>query len=594
MIFNKTTRPSKITIQMIVISLLLFGVISAFKLNYSLFPVIKNPALSIVVEFPGADSETVENTITIPLENKISAIGGITEIRSQSEKGKSLIRLDFESNTDLSFKTLEIKERIENVVANFPKEVRKPRILNFDPNEMPIVVMSLKVPDPQAMGDLRVYADTVIKKLIEGIEGVSKVTISGGKVKEILISFDIQKLNTYNITLAEIHSAIHFNNRSLTLASVEEKGGLYQVRLKGKFKTIGELTQLPITSLSLGKTVTLGDVSTVKSSYRDDDNSYRVNGNENIGIYIYKKHNANILQISSEIDKSVASLNAKNSGIEKIFDQAENIKDTYLNISAVLFVTFIILFLFFKIKKYEKPLRLISFLLLQSVLIILIFSFIHFLLKIDFDLLSVLSFYLSFIIWTTLYYKIGGQETQRGRNLFFLILLSLPLLFLPTMLLNPLMAANLIRVSLLSAIGTLCVQLSFKYAAVLKDKDSVRLEEIKTIPETNPYRISDTEKKQKTDWKPLLFSLVIIFFSSIMFLRANKEVYFNIEDDRVYGYIELPSDSSFSYTNNIIQNIEAKLLKNTDVKDVISQIDPGHAFLIINYHKNFLFKKDII
>lgn len=84
---NENRLPSKITTQMIIGAVLLFGVISAFMLNYSLFPVVKNPALSIVVDYPGTDAETVENTITIPLENQVSTIGGISEIRSTSEKG---------------------------------------------------------------------------------------------------------------------------------------------------------------------------------------------------------------------------------------------------------------------------------------------------------------------------------------------------------------------------------------------------------------------------------------------------------------------------------------------------------------------------
>ncbi|WP_423251375.1 efflux RND transporter permease subunit, partial [Leptospira interrogans] len=264
-------------------------------LNYSLFPVVKNPALSIVVDYPGTDAETVENTITIPLENQVSTIGGISEIRSTSEKGKSLIRLDFENDTNIDVKTLEIKERIETIINTFPKEVRKPRVLNFDPNEMPIAVISLNATDSRSLGELRAFADSIVKKDIEGINGVSKVIVSGGKIKEILISFDIRKLNSYNIRLADINEAIYFNNRTSTIASVEEKGGLYQVRLKGKFSKLDDLVDLPISSPDIGKSITLGNVANIQNSYRDEDSTYRVNGNQNIGIYVYKKYDANIL-----------------------------------------------------------------------------------------------------------------------------------------------------------------------------------------------------------------------------------------------------------------------------------------------------------
>lgn len=70
-------------------------------------------------------------------------------------------------------------------------------------------------------------------------------------------------------------------------------------------------------------------------------------------------------------------------------------------------------------------------------------------------------------------------------------------------------------------------------------------------------------------------------------IQSSKEVYFNIEDDRIYGYVELPADSNFEYTDEIVQKIESKLVANPNVKDVISQVEPSHAFLIINYHKSF-------
>ncbi|MCG6167172.1 efflux RND transporter permease subunit [Leptospira sp. FAT2] len=599
---NSIQYPSKITIQMLVSALMLFGIISVFLVNFSLFPIIKNPALSIVVEYPGADSDTVEKTITIPLEDQISTIGGITEIRSQSEKGKALIRLDFESRTNLDLKTLEIKEKIESTVGRFPKDVRKPKVLNFDPTEMPIAVVSLKVTDPKSMGELRTYADTVLKKTLEAIEGISKVTVSGGKVKEILISFDMQKLNVYNLSLTDLYNAIHFNNLSSTVASIEEKNGLYQVRLRGKFSTIEDLVDLPITSLDMGKIVRLGDLAKIESSYRDEDNAYRVNGNENIGVYVYKKHDANILQISSDIKNAAKKINEQDRQIEIIFNQAENIKSAYINAVSIVLLTVIFFFVSIRRQLGEQAVGIFATTIFQLIFIFLIFVFVHFVFKIDFDLLSILSIYLSFAFWTLLYSKLKELEFNKTtqRSLFLFLLLSFPCLFIPTIILNPTIGTNLLRLSLLTSLGVFFLYLSYQYIkSPSKNSEDHNTIEFKTIPvkrtrKNNEEDNSKTRLGQNKNVTLLLAFLLAVLTAAILYIRSPKEVYFNIEDDRIYGYIELPSDSSFSYTDKIVRNIESKLIENRKTKDVISQIESGHAFLIINYDKNIFFKENII
>ncbi|TGL79167.1 efflux RND transporter permease subunit [Leptospira yasudae] len=587
---------------MLVAALTLLGIISAFMLNYSIFPIIKNPALSIIVDYPTADAETVENTITIPLEDRISAIGGITEIRSHSEKGKSLIRLDFENNANIDLKTLEIKERIEGTVASFPREVRKPKVLNFDPSEMPIIVISLKVPNRESMGELRVYADTILKKTYEGIEGVSKVTVSGGKLKEILISFDVQKLNAYNLSLTDLHSAIHFNNLSSTVASVEEKGGVYQVRLKGKFSTLKDLTELPITSLELGKTVTLGDIAKISTAYREEDNAYRVNQGENIGLYIYKKHNANLLQVSSDIKNAIDKLNEPDRQTDILFNQADNVRNAYLNVLFIVFITLISLLILLHRKIGRRANALMVIVLFQLLFLFFLYAFIHFIFRIDFDLLSILSIYLSFAIWIFLNETIRAvyDDAKTRINVILFASIGIPLLFLPTSVINSTVAVNLMRLAFLTSFGILINQISYQYIVSNTDVlQNQNVAEITTIPEAfkRVKKIQEnihSEVDLRKSLRLLLLFILTVSTATILYVRSQKEVYFNVEDDRIYGYIELPSDSSFSYTDQIVRNIESKLLKNPKVKDVISQVDPGHAFLIINYHKNWILKDNII
>lgn len=219
---QKILESRPVSTGMFLFGLILFGAISYVKNPISLFPNTTYPGLTVSIEYPGADVKDLEEMITIPIEESISGVGGIEEIYSFTERGKTEINVEFEKESNLEFKSLEVRERIDIVAGNFPREVHKPFIYSYDPDNRPTMILTLKSETFDFI-ELRTIADNEVKRYLENIEGISKISVTGGKVREVLVSCDMQKLRAYGLDLSEIQRSIRENNTTSAVANLKNK-----------------------------------------------------------------------------------------------------------------------------------------------------------------------------------------------------------------------------------------------------------------------------------------------------------------------------------------------------------------------------------
>ncbi|MCB1158572.1 MAG: efflux RND transporter permease subunit, partial [Leptospiraceae bacterium] len=311
-----------VLISMLVLALLLFGLISFYRLNFSLYPSPVYPGLSIHLDFPGADPLKMEQQITNPIEEAISIVGGIKEMRSFSEAGKMKVNIEFEKETDLNYKILELKERIDLVSHKFPREAHKPGIIKYDPEQVPVFIVSFKS-EKMDLTAIREYLERFIKPELESIEGISQIIIAGGRVREVLVSCDRQQMEAYAISLREVVDALSSNNTNQTITKIYKDAREQKVYSDGKFKDLYEIRELPV-SLDNGRNpVLIKDIAEVKMAFRDEDSSSRVNAKEMVSLYIYKTYIGDPLHISKQSKKIIEALYHRNTNYEVTFDQGD-------------------------------------------------------------------------------------------------------------------------------------------------------------------------------------------------------------------------------------------------------------------------------
>ena len=131
-----------VTIVMIILSLVALGLISYSKIPLMSMPDMSFPQLTVRVPYPSSSPDEVERLITRPLEDALGTIGHLKTLSSTSSGSQSSVRVEFESGTDMDLAGMEIRDRIDQVRGDFPADVDRIRIWQFNPEDFPIIRFS--------------------------------------------------------------------------------------------------------------------------------------------------------------------------------------------------------------------------------------------------------------------------------------------------------------------------------------------------------------------------------------------------------------------------------------------------------------------
>jgi HAE1 family hydrophobic/amphiphilic exporter-1 len=314
---------------MLFAALVILGVTALTKIPVSLMPGAQFPGLSVVIEYPGNSPEKIESIITKPVEKAIKTLGGIEKIESVSEEGRSRININFRMNVDIRKAALQVREKVNIVRSDFPRDVQEPLVLRFDPTDKPVVIATIDLPG-SSLQETREYAERKIKPGLQRIDGISEIYLAGGAQKEIHVDVDRGRFQSRKCAFSEIDASIQNNNLSLPagrLMSGRMERGVYTAQ---KFRSARELSEAAIIYDRMTIPIQIGDVADVSQSWREREDYSRYNGEERVMIYIHQAGNVNVLDICNSV-QSVFS-QEKKSRIKIIYDQSGHIRSALRNI----------------------------------------------------------------------------------------------------------------------------------------------------------------------------------------------------------------------------------------------------------------------
>ncbi len=315
-----------VTITMLILIVILFGVISLAGLPIDLYPEIEIPVAIVMTNYSGAGPQEMENLVTKRIEESIATVSNIDQVNSVSSEGTSIVMAQFNFNTDMDFAALEMREKVDLVKAMLPEDASDPMVMRIDPNATPIMQLSLASKTGNLSG-LQSLAEDEIKQRFERIEGVASVDIGGGFVQEINIKVDPWELSKYGLNINSLTGLIAANNTNMPGGNVTNAGQDISIRVVGEFEEFKELEQMPIT-LNTGKVIQLQDIAELSYGNKDEDIVSRVNGVDSINISIQKQSDTNTVKVADEINKEVEKIKEEYGNIETtvILDSSEFIK----------------------------------------------------------------------------------------------------------------------------------------------------------------------------------------------------------------------------------------------------------------------------
>jgi HAE1 family hydrophobic/amphiphilic exporter-1 len=336
---------------MFVLVFVVMGIVSFFDLIIEETPKMDFPMVTVTAFYNGASPAEIETQIIKKLEDAIAEISQIESMDSYCYENYGMILIEFDMSADVNLKAIEVKDKIEPVSNELPRDADKPVVSKFDPTVEPIVDLILSGKGIDTL-DLFEYADKKLRNQITVIEGVASVDIYGGKERQINVKLDNQLMNKYFTSINDIVNTVSDRNVNVPGGYIEGGTVRENVRFLGEFNSISDIADLRFVSRE-GKTLKISDVGTVEDSHKKIETYTKYNGEEVVGLSVRKLSDGDAVNIVREIRKVLKKIE-KNlpSGVKLTiaYDSTQRlIKDTentQVNIIIGILLTVIILFLF--------------------------------------------------------------------------------------------------------------------------------------------------------------------------------------------------------------------------------------------------------
>ncbi|MCX6249547.1 MAG: efflux RND transporter permease subunit [Bacteroidetes bacterium] len=299
-------RPTLIVVIFTVLTFL--GIVSYRSLNYELLPKYSEPVLVIYTVYPGASPSEVENSVTKKIEDAISSLEGIDNIQSTSYEAASVTVIIFNNSTNMDKALENATRKIGNIEFLLPKDVLKPVISNFSIDDLPIMRLGITANIPATeLYDLVKYK---LQPMISTTQGISQVDITGGEEREIRINVDNERLKAHKLSIMQVTQAIQSANMEFPTGKIKNQSQEVIIRMSGKFTSLRDLKELVLTTDGTGSPVKLGDVAEVQDTKKETTSISRLNGNNSLGLLIFKQPDGNEVKISEKVKESIKNIEA--------------------------------------------------------------------------------------------------------------------------------------------------------------------------------------------------------------------------------------------------------------------------------------------
>ncbi|HUO78872.1 MAG TPA: efflux RND transporter permease subunit [Steroidobacteraceae bacterium] len=317
----------RVTVLMFTVALLLFGLVSLTRLKLTLLPDLSYPTLTIRTELPGAAPLEVESLVTRPIEEAVSIIRNVRQVRSVSRSGQSDVVLEFAWGTNMDLAGIDVREKVD--LLQLPLEAKRPLLLRFDPSTEPVMRLALLDAAGGAAGEdrlkvLRRYAEDRLKPDLESVEGAAAVKVSGGYEDEVQVRVDQQKLAQLGLATDAVARRLRQENVNLSGGRLEQGTQRFLVRTLNEFATVEDIANA-IVAMKGGHPVYLRDVASVSRGHKDREAITRVDGQESIELAVYKEGDANTVRLAGALRERVAALDKSLPGgarLRPVYDES--------------------------------------------------------------------------------------------------------------------------------------------------------------------------------------------------------------------------------------------------------------------------------
>lgn len=328
---------------MIILSLVVVGASSYFKLGVDRFPAVDIPTVTVRATLPGASPEEAEAVLAQTLEEAVNTVEGIEQLRSVCSQGRAFVMATFNMNRNIDDAAQDVRDRVQGVTRLFPPGTDPPIVQKYDNERQGIMTIALS--SNRSIRELSELADNVVRKQLERSSGVGEISISGGTTRSINIWADADRLAAYRIPITQVRNAVVRQNSDVPGGNVDAGRRELTLRTMGRIIEPSDFNDLVIANIN-GAPVRIRDIGYSEDGTKEERSVSRLTDLSNFGddpkarlqapaipsvtIDVRRQTGANTMAVIEDVKKNMGALQSQlppDVKLEVIRDQSRYIKN---------------------------------------------------------------------------------------------------------------------------------------------------------------------------------------------------------------------------------------------------------------------------
>ncbi len=287
-----------ILINILTIAILLLGVSYMLRLPREEYPAVDFGRVIVIVPYPGVSPAEIEQLITTKVETELADLDGLDYISSYAEEGRATISVVFDASKN-SEEAYDLVARELNKITDLPTDALDPVVIRLNMREVNPISQIVVGGDFSPLA-LREIAEDLRKGILD-VSNVSKVELVGARDRQVWVDVDQAKIDAYGISLSEISGLLQGRNLNIPGGTTKFGKTEFLVRTLGQFNSLEEIGSMVVQSDASGRAIRISDVAAVKDTLSRTQTVAKLNGQESISIFVYKKADGNIIKVMEDV-----------------------------------------------------------------------------------------------------------------------------------------------------------------------------------------------------------------------------------------------------------------------------------------------------
>ena len=322
MIVSRAAIRRPVTVGMVFIGLVIVGAFAGLRMAVEQYPEQESSYVGIGIPYGSTSTQEVERNVTRPVEEILSTMGGIDRMYSRTRTGRVWVSMQLEDGEDVAAKGIEAKELVESIRHRLPDDIRHIQLGGWEEGEdAPILSFVIAAPELDQEDAWRLL-DARVRMVLERVPGVSSVHLFGAEQQYVRIALDPGRLEAHGLDVLDVQRRLGDENFYLSAGSIDLARLETQIRPLGRFEGLADILDLPVRP-----GLSVGDIATVEYVPQDEADQRRLNGEDALGVSVYKKPEANLVAVAHDVqdamDKAAEDPELAEASFLTVSDQAE-------------------------------------------------------------------------------------------------------------------------------------------------------------------------------------------------------------------------------------------------------------------------------